>query len=157
MTNVKEYILSILAIAVIISIFTRLMTGRKTISAILRTVGSISIILAAISPLIRVRLENMSNYMWSIKSDASYVVEEAKLNAANDTAAIITEKIESYISDKAAAYGADITAVVNISNFDSLIPDSIKINGQLSPHTKEILQNIISEELGIQEEKQIWN
>ena len=95
--------------------------------------------------------------MNTIDTDADEIVSEAQNQSRNELLSIIIEKTETYIVNKAATYDAEITVSVSISEPDTLLPDTMSIEGEVSPYIKEILQNVIAEDLGIPKEKQIWN
>ena len=69
---------------------------------------------------------------------------------------IIKLKTEAYILDKAMELGADICADVTVSESDDAAPVSVQISGQLSPYTKQQLEKILQQNLGIAKENQQW-
>ena len=156
MANVRIYILSVISVAIIVAVLLRLTNKKKTVYRLIQMMGSLLIAFTILSPLVRFRIDDLLREFDTIKADSSIIINDAKTEAIDNKATIISNSIQSYISDKAALYGADITVSVDYTNECSIIPDMVEIEGQISPHTKKILKNIIAKDLGIQEDKQIW-
>ena len=157
MNDIRQYILTVLSAGIIASIAVRFTAKQQTISKIIKLICSVFLLITVASPIINLKNQDISGYIKSFDADAHDIISDAKYHAEQETAAIITERTQAYIEDKAAGYGAKITAVVSITDPNSLVPDTITVKGSLSPYTKEILQRIIREDLGIQEDKQTWN
>ena len=102
-------------------------------------------------------MPDITGYMDSFDLDASNIIDDAKSCVEQETVKIIIAQSQAYIEDKAADYGAKITAVVSATDPNTLVPDAVTISGNVSPYTKNLLQRIIYEDLGIQEDKQTWN
>ena len=69
---------------------------------------------------------------------------------------IISRQTQSYILDKAQALGAMIEAEVGLSDERPFVPVSVTIKGNLSPYARQVLENIIQNDLGIRKEDQLW-
>ena len=90
------------------------------------------------------------------KNMAQYYMEAGKSHAQNSLRNIITHNIEAYILDKATQLGISVTVSVSVSADDIPKPESVTLSGQISPYEKSMLCKIISEDLGIPREDQIW-
>ena len=156
MSQVREYIISVLSVAILVSIIVRISGGQKTVSGLVRILGSILIVITVISPLLTMKINDTSVFISTLKFDAEDIIANAKNKVTEDTAEIITEKIQSYIMDKASKYGANIIATVKLAEPELQVPDTITIQGQVSAYTKSVLQEIIVNDLGICMENQIW-
>ena len=53
--------------------------------------------------------------------------------------------------------GADITVSVSIANKGTQIPVSAEIHGNVSAYTRECIEKILNDDLGIARENQQWN
>lgn len=157
MEDLRRYILSVLSATIITAITVRLTARQQVISNIIKLICSGFLMCTIISPFVNLKLQDISWYIESSHSEADDIVAYAEKQAITDAEAIIIERTQTYIEDKATEYGAEITAVVSITAPESLIPDTITIDGEVSPYTRRVLQRIIRDELGIGEEKQIWN
>lgn len=157
MEDLRRYILSVLSATIITAITVRLTARQQVISNIIKLICSVFLMCTIISPFVNLKVQDISWYIESSHSEADDIVAYAEKQAITDAEAIIIERTQTYIEDKATEYGAEITAVVSITAPDSLVPDTITIDGEVSPYTRRVLQRIIRDELGIGEEKQIWN
>lgn len=109
-----------------------------------------------ISPLISIQLPNIQSYMDAFAADAAYAVQVGQQMAATDTKDIIKSRVEAYILDKAAAFGADLTVEVALSEEQFPVPCAVEISGAISPYGKLRLTQLLEDELGIGKEDQIW-
>ena len=157
MDNIRQYILSVLSAAIFVSIAVRITAKQLAIGKIIKLTCSIFLLITIVSPFINRKVQGYYGYIDSFDVDAQNIINDTQNRILQETTAIITERAQAYIEDKAAGYGAKITAVVSITDQNSQIPDAITLTGSISPYTKTILQRIISEDLGIQEERQTWN
>lgn len=70
---------------------------------------------------------------------------------------LILDSVEAYILDKAQELGAEVTAEVEMVVQNGCpIPWRVRIQGQVPEQTRERLKQLIQDELGIPEERQIW-
>lgn len=157
MDATRQYILSVLSAAIITSLVVRFTSKQEAVAGIIKMIASVFLTITVISPVIKMQIQDVSDYMGALDVDAKDIISEAKAQAENETVSIILNKAQAYIEDKAATYGVEITATVSITEPDSLKPDTIAIEGKVSPYIKEILQDVITDDLGIQEDKQIWD
>ena len=156
MNSISHYVLTVLCAAIITAIIIRISEKNQTTGNIIKMICVVFMTLSVITPLLKIKYGDASSYIDSYRSDADRIVSEARNETANALMSVIKEKTQSYIVNKAAANGADIIATVDITEPDTLTPDIITIEGEVSPYVKEIIKKAISEELGIPEEKQIW-
>jgi hypothetical protein len=66
----------------------------------------------------------------------------------------ISDRVETYIKDKAAAYGSDLKAEVQLD--ENFQPRQVRIAGKISPYAKTQMQSTIEIDLGIAKENQLW-
>lgn len=74
--------------------------------------------------------------------------------ARQEQALCISQALEAYILDKAAQAGAALTVTVSLG--EDLLPAGAELRGQLAPRVKEILSDMMEQELGIAKENQLW-
>lgn len=68
----------------------------------------------------------------------------------------IKQDAEEYIWDKATALGASLTAEITLSQEDIPVPVAVTISGAIEEPTKKRLEQIITDDLGISKENQLW-
>ena len=157
MDTIRQYILSVLSAAIIASLLVRFTNKQEAVGRIIKLIASVFLSIAVVAPIIKMQILDISEYVGDLEADGKNIISDAKVQVENETVSIILEKVQAYIEDKAATYGAEITATVGITEPDSLRPDTIEIEGNVSPYVKEILQDVIADDLGIQEDNQICN
>ena len=156
MDEIRQYILSILSAAVITSLIVRLIGKQEAVAGIVKMIASVFLVITVISPIIKLQIEDISQYVGALEEDGKDIISEAKSQAESEKQSIISDNVQTYIEDKAASYGAVITATVGITEPDALKPDTITIEGEVSPYIKKLLKETITDDLGIREDRQIW-
>lgn len=151
-----QYILSVIAAAIICSIILRLVGDKGSYAPVMKLLCGIFLMITAVSPWIELRLEN---YVWIAEStmldaDEAVAVGQEAANSAMRT--IIKDNAEAYILDKAAQLNASIEVEIILDSAQPPAPESIRIRGTASPYAKTCLKQYISSQLGIPEDKQIW-
>ena len=152
----KEYVLRIVAAAIVCAVASALL-GKKT--AIGRIAGLVSGILMAVTllaPLGSITFNGISDFWNSLSEDANKYVLEGTSAAEIQKAEIIKSQSEAYILDKANRMGLQIAVEVELDGHNGNIPCSIVISGNVSPYGQTQLESYIAETLGIAKENQIW-
>lgn len=156
MEPIRAYLLSVITAGVICSIVTSIPGRSAAVSALLKLTTGIFMAVTVISPLISFQLPNIQSYMDAFSVDAAYAVETGQQLAAEETKKIIKSRLEAYILDKAAVFGADLTVQVSLSEEQFPVPCAVELSGQISPYGKLRLTEFLEDELGIGKEHQIW-
>ena len=126
--------------------------GRE--QAMVRLVGGLLLTLAILRPLSQMDWEGVALEAGSFQSRTAEQAEIYRKNQQEALAAIIAEKSEAYIWDKANQLGLACQVTVTTAAGESGIPlpDTVTILGPYSP----ALAACIEEEVGLPAEKQIW-
>ena len=156
MGAIKDYLITVVITSVICSIALKFIPSKNPAQPIIKSICTIILITVMISPLINTEITDVSTYIESFDAEAKTLTDDGQMQANTAAAAIILEKTEAYIMDKAAQHGVQIHVTVDISQKGSLVPDSVTIEGDVPPYTKLVLQNLIADELGIPKEAQEW-
>lgn len=156
MDQIGQYILSVIAAAGICSIILRIAANNAKTGNIMKFLCGVFMICTAISPLLKLRIDDIDLWINHSNIDA-----QAAVNAGHDAAEkqimhIIKERLETYISTKATQLNATVQAEVIMNAENPLLPESIRITGKLSPYARLRMMEYIANELGIPEDKQIW-
>lgn len=152
MEAVSRYVVSVVACAMLCGILTRLFRGhpRQIIQVLCGVFFSI-VLLQPVSRLGKISWEIQSRD-WEKKAQALAV--DGSAMAEHMKAAVIEERMQAYILNKAAVLGAAVE--VSITLGENGIPASAEIAGCVSPGVKGRLTEILVQELGIPKEKQQW-
>jgi len=154
--DIRQYLLTVIAAAILCAVVNTIMENKGTLTAIIKMLTGLFLAVTVLSPLISVQLSDFSAYMQGLDNTADEAVSRGEEMAQDAAAAIIIEKTEAYILDKAASLELDIEVEVRLGSANPLIPDTVYLRGSVSPYAKKRLCQFITDDLGIPEENQIW-
>ena len=122
--------------------------------AMVRLVSGLLLALAILRPLAGQDWDKLEFDLDGFTLQASELSGSYRKNQQEALSAIIAEKTEAYIWDKANRLGisCSVTVTVSASEGGVPLPDSVLIRG---PYSRE-LANCLEEEVGIPAEKQVW-
>lgn len=154
MDLIRHYILAITAAAIFCGIVTSLLEGKGSIAALGKLICGVFMAMVVVSPLLHMNLDGWDDWISRLSFDAEAAAEEGENMAEDMRTAIIKERTEAYILDKAEAL--EVSVQVDVTVKDG-IPAEVRLTGDVSPYAKGKLAAYISEELGIPKENQQWN
>lgn len=156
MEYIREYILSLVTASIIVGIVTAIVKERGTGGTIIRLVSGIFLTLVMLSPVLTIEVQDILGFYNDISLDASASVNAGKIMAREEMHSIIKENLEAYILDKASALQLDVDVDVILTEDLPPSPESVLINGNVSPYNKQVFQAFLNDEIGISKEHQIW-
>lgn len=156
MEQIRQYLLSVIGAAILCGIVNSLIGKKSAHAAIIKLISGLCMTFTVISPLLKVQMNDYSDYFNSFADDAEKVVASGEEIAAKELRAIIKGRTEAYILDKAASLGLDVEVEVTLSNDIPPLPCAVTISGSASPYSKNALAQYIANDLGIPKEDQIW-
>lgn len=156
MEFVRQYMLGILAAAIICAVINSWFGTKGTHGAIIKLLSGIFMTITLISPVLKLDLSDFSGYIDEIAYEADSAVEYGKQAAGESMSAIIKSQTEAYILDKAANWELNLMVEVTLSGSDPPIPESVVLKGSASPYAKSQLSKCIADDLGISEDQQKW-
>lgn len=157
MNWIRNYLLSVTAAAIVCAIAKALVGHKSAHSHLIQLISGIFLSAIVIAPLLKINVPDIEDYMNTVTAESNAAVDHGIIYSNSEVAALIKEKTQAYILDKAAALGADIQVDVLLSDENPPIPERVFIRGTVSPYNKLQLTRCISEQLDIPEEAQIWN
>ncbi len=113
-------------------------------------------VLSVISPWVSISVEELLDWKDEIAMDGAYYMSAGVKEADGAYRQRIKEQVEAYILDEAEALDCALTVNVTLSNDELPIPEKATIAGNVSPYAKKVLSSIMAEQLGIEQEAQIW-
>lgn len=155
MDAIRQYILSVICMAIVCGIVQMLFPS-GTVASVVKILSGLIVTIAVLSPLLQEKVLQWDLTFESIVSDGEAAVAEGQTAAEDALAQLIKEETQTYILNKASALGADITVEVQLRSEYPNEPASVTVRGAVSPYVKQQLANCLSQELGIAEEDQIW-
>lgn len=156
MQAIGQYLLSVTGAAIVSAIVLRLLEGKGGEGAMGRLLVGIFMTLTVISPFAELRFSDFSSFLPDVSTDAKAAVAAGGLSAKKALAEGISARLEAYILDKAAAMDVALTVEVELTEDAIPVPKAVRLHGNISPYAKSRLQSILSDELGIQKENQLW-
>ena len=151
----RQYLLSIVGAAIICSIAKNISNEKTLSGAMLRLVAGIIMTVTVLAPVVNLDLNDLPLMTTNFMDEASAIAAEGEEMAASARNAIISDRAEAYILDKAAAFGAALEVEVTISD-GTMMPEAAQIKGAISPYAKLQLQRIMEQDLQIAKENQQW-
>lgn len=148
--------MSLITAAIIVGIITSITKSNKTGASIIRLISGIFLSLVMLSPILRIEIQDFTDFYNDISLDASDAVHKGKNMYQNEMRSVIKEELEAYILDKASALQLDVDVDVILSDELPPEPTSIRISGNTSPYNKQMFQVFLSDEIGVSKENQIW-
>ena len=152
----KEYIISIIATAIICSIVMEISGDKTAVGKTVKLICGIIMTVAVIAPITRITFRGVDRYLDGLSLDAERYVADGESIAKENISAIIKGRVESYILEKAHQMDLDITVEVVLDDVNNQIPGTVAIIGNVSPYAKETLSSYIENTLGIRRENQKW-
>lgn len=157
MESLRQYLLSIVAASIISALAVRITDNKGTYSAVVKLLVGIFLSITVISPITSIRITDFSTFIEDIESDTSDIIASGECWATSQRKDIIKTQTETYIVDKASSMGAELNVEVTLSDSNPSIPVSVEISGVIDPYSRQHLQNIIANDLGIAKENQNWS
>lgn len=155
MNAIGKYLFSVAGASLISGILLGVLKDNSH-KALMKLICGIFLLLCVIRPLADVTLIPISPFAVPYREAAADVSSAGKEYARAQLSARIKQETEAYILDKAAQLGAEIRVEVGLSEDPLPRPVSVQIRGNIAPYSKQKLQAILSQELGIAKENQIW-
>lgn len=156
MEDIKIYLLGIVGAAVICGIITRFVGEKGTQGAMVKLIAGLFLTFTVIRPIANIRLDGWSDFA-DLYSDSGVEAAAAGERMTKDALrSSIKAQTEAYILDKAAALALNLEVDVTLSDDEIPIPATVRLSGKSSPYAKLRLQAIITQDLGIDKEHQIW-
>jgi len=156
MEQIGNAVLSLVTAAIIVGILGSLTHEKTGTGTLIRMICGLFLAFHIISPFTDLDYDIITAFAQEYSDGADLAAATGKEMAAEALCAGIKAESESYILDKAHEFGADLEVDVTVSREDVPVPESVRVRGTVSPHTKLRLQQMIEQDLGIPKEKQLW-
>lgn len=152
----KDYILSIIAVAIVCGIVNGLLREMTGTGQIIKILAGVLMAITVIKPLTSISFSHIADYLDGLSVTADAFVVEGRSAAQESIVSIIKSRSEAYILDKANQMGLDIAVEVELDAGNNSIPCGVTISGALSPYAKNVLTDYITNDLGIPKENLKW-
>ena len=154
MNHLAGYVLSVVSASVVVAILCSFFDGKGTVSEIVKVICGLFLTFVVINPVVNLDFSRFHDYLDQFTfegQEAAYAGENMAKEAEGD---IIISRVQAYILDKADSCGVqlDVEVILDQDN----IPVSVELSGRISPNVKAQISEMITENLGITKEHQLW-
>ena len=156
MEALRQYLISIVAAAVLCSVVASFANGKGTLAATTKLITGVIMSLCVIAPLLKGNILDMTVFTDDFSTAAQAAASVGKRSADIELSSIIKAETQAYILDKAASLGAQLDVQVYVTEQVPPVPCAVQITGAASPFTQAAINNYITQTLGIQEESISW-
>lgn len=157
MDNIRSYVIGIVCAAVVCAITTNICSSKGANAAIIRLLAGIFMAVTVVAPLSKLKINQIVSSLDNITVFAQQSAQYGSSEAEREISKVIQQQTQAYVVEKAASYGAELSAEVTVSDCAPHLPQEIRITGTIAPYAREQLRRIIRDDLGIPEEHQFWN
>ena len=155
MDTLAQYIFRVCGAGIICAVL-RYMTKSTGYCGICRHITSAFLFFVLLYPFGNFSLREISEFLPEVDLEVDTAVAQGKDSYQNALAQSISQRTEAYILEKGAQYGVSLSVQVELSKDALPVPIRVRLKGNVSPYAKSRLQNILTSELGIPKEDQIW-
>lgn len=154
MEELKQYLLSVITVALICAVVQTFQQGpSKTLAQL---VCGLILTVTVVKPVLHFDFSASFDSLFSLSGDAQENAAEGEKMSRDALSDIIKEETEAYIQDKANELGAEISADVIVSDNDIPVPVAAVIRGALTAYARDSLEEVLCTELGIAKENLTW-
>ena len=153
MDALKEYVFILIISALICSILLSAFPV-GIMRSLLKFIFSVFFTITSISPLINYKIPDWSEISNTYLDSGRHAVDFGKNMAEEEQSRLIKAGLTSYILDRAANMGYEITADFKINHQG--VPSSVLLEGDIPLSVRKKITDIITKDLGIPEEDQKW-
>lgn len=156
MTSVGEYLLSVIAAAIVCSMISALLPGKNAVNAIIKVTSGVLLTVTVVSPIIQLDFTGLTGTITDYFNDGKAIASYGQAICQEDICEIIEGRFVEYINQMADENGVKLNVQIVVDSA-LLKPTQIVLTGAVSPYVKQKMQNSITKELGISEVNIIWN
>lgn len=156
METLRDYAIQVSATALICALILQLANVSGAVKVMIRLLCSIILLYSIIQPFKQFAFPDFGNILSKYRKEADIAVQRGTNITSKALAERISSGMEAYILEKSSGLKLDLIVEVELSDDEIPVPVSVSLKGKASPHAKSKLSDIISKELNIPKEKQIW-
>ena len=148
----RQWLLGVVACSLAVTISTRLAGEGKT-GGLVRFTGGLLLLCAMLRPLAQLELPEAGWNMGGYRAAVAQLELELRGERENTLSDSISERLASYIEDKAGSLGMEVRATVAMELRNNVpVPVGVTLRGEYSAE----LADYVERELGIAKENQTW-
>lgn len=153
---VRQYLMRIIVAGILCTLATVRFTNKDAVGRLIRLICCIFMTLTVIMPWRNISVSSLLELNEFSTDDMNIIINEGQNYSDNALRQVITQQCRTYIVEKAKGMGVSIDAEVVLSLESPPTPCAVTITGGVPPYTKVKLSEVLSQEMGIPKEQQIW-
>ena len=156
MEDIRRYLIGVVVAGLMCSIISLIVGKKGMIGTIITLLCGLLMALAVVGPWTTIKVDDLLGWAQDISVDADGAVDDGKNMALEAYRQGIITRMESYILEKAKALDCDLQVEVILSVDATPVPEQVRISGSVSPYAKQVISTMLTDDLGIDREAQIW-
>ncbi|MBE6947085.1 MAG: hypothetical protein E7454_02380 [Ruminococcaceae bacterium] len=156
MDGIREYVVGVVAAALLCAAVTALAGKKGVLGVSVKFLAGLLMVMAVISPISSISFGHWFGWAEDIHANGDQIVADGEKMAMEAYRESITEQVEAYILDEAKALDCQLQVEVILSNDNLATPKRVVLSGNISPYAKQVITRLLTDELGIAQEEQIW-
>ena len=153
MEGIKGYLVAIVA-ACMLTVVASVLVQKSPLRKIVRLIGGILILLVAVTPLLRLDMSQIVEYLQG--SEYSFDTSAVEQTWQSQLSEHIKQATETYIENEAARLGATVQAKVTLTEEEHPVPCHALLIGTVDAEQLEALSEYMETSLGIARTEQEW-
>ena len=156
MDGLRRYLFSLAAAALLCAMVKSLVPKGK-MERVVSMLCGVFLAMTAMSPLAKWELPDFAAQLSKVQIAAEEAKTGVEIQSREALCAIIKEKTQTYIWDKAKELGLDVEVTVTVEAKDGCpYPAAVHISGPCTASQRQALTGYIEENLAIGKERQLW-
>lgn len=156
MSDICHYLIGVVVAGLICSIVTLIVGKKGLVGTVIRLLTGLMMALVVVGPWTNLCIDDVFGWTGDISVDADDIVADGENMALEAYRQGIILRTRSYILEKAKALDCDLQVEVILSDDETPVPEQVRIGGRVSPYAKKVISTMLTNDLGIDQEAQIW-
>lgn len=156
MEAIREYLMGVTAASIICACAKSLVGEKGASGKVVKLICGLFLAFTVVRPMTEIQISDFALMTYDVQMEAQAAVSTGEEFVQASLEDIIKAETEAYILDKARELDADIRVEVTVTSGAQPVPETVCINGKLSPYAKAQLKKLLEEDLGIPKEGQLW-
>lgn len=154
--DIREYLIGVTAAAIFCAAVRLILPEKGFVASASKLLLGLLMTLTVVRPWVSISMEDMFQWPSSLSNEGQQIVAQAEKTTTDALRESIKKQVKSYISEKALSMGTEVEADVSLSDSDLPVPVAAVITGAVSPYAKQMITQILTQELGITKEAIEW-
>ena len=156
MKGIQTYLLTVSATAILVSLFSGLVSDEKIKNTAVYA-GGLVLILTMLAPVMKIDGKMLEQALNKLEQSLETFQTDSAKQSGILYASRIKQQAEEYILDKTADMGIAVTVDVTVCNDGNFpVPVAASVKGSLTELQKDQIADLLEHDLGIKREAQSW-